>query len=98
MFESHWYGDYDADEEISSALFIGVMGSTFQIFNEDDFDDSDGEITLTTGTQMWAALTKFSFTNQSGAMGDAKPDGSVVAINKTVGDNYNDEAESVRFG
>jgi len=97
VFESHWYGDYDADEEISSALFIGVPGSAFQLFNEDDFDDSDGRITLTTGTQMWAALTSFSFTDQSHAGDAARPDSSVVDLNKTVGDDYNDEAESVRF-
>jgi hypothetical protein len=97
VFESHWYGDYDADEEISSALFIGVPGSAFEIFNEDDFDDSDGKITLTTGAQMWAALTNFSFTDQSHAGDAARPDNSVVVLNKTVGDDYNDEAESVRF-
>lgn len=97
VFESHWYGDYDADEEISSALFIGVPGSRFEIFNEDDFDDSDGEITLVTSSQMWAALTSFSFTNQSGAESVAKPEATVVTLNKTVDDDYNDEAESVRF-
>jgi hypothetical protein len=97
VFESHWYGDYDADEEISSALFIGVPGSQFEIFNEDDFDDSDGQITLTTGSQMWAALTSFVFTDQSQAEGFAQPESSVVTISKTIRDNYNDEAESVRF-
>ena len=97
VFESHLFGDYDADEEISSALFIGVPRSAFQIFNEDDFDDSDGRITLTTGSQMWAALTTFSFTDQSHAGDAARPDNSVVVLNHTVKDDYNDEAESVRF-
>ncbi len=97
VFESHFLGDYDADEEISSALFIGVPGSTFEIFNEDDFDASDGRITLTTGTQMWAALKSFSFTDQGHADDAARPDSSVVKLNQTVKDDYNDEAESVRF-
>ena len=97
VFESHWYGDYDADEEISSVILLGVPNSTFEIFNEDDFDDGDGKITLTTGAQMWAALTSFSFHDQNEANDVAKPDMSVVSISKRIGDDYNDEAESVRF-
>ena len=97
VFESHWYGDYDADEGISSVILIGLGGAGVEIFNEDDFDDSDGRVTLTTGDQMWAALTSFSFHDQGEAEGFAQPDASVVAVSKRVDDDYNDEAESIRF-
>ena len=97
VFETHIYGDYDADEEISSALLIGLGGTSVEIFNEDDFDDGDGKVTLTTGDQMWAALTNFSFHDHGEAVKFAQPSPSVVAVSKHVDDDYNDEAESIRF-
>ncbi len=97
VFESHLFGDYDADEGISSVLLIGLAGTSVEIFNEDDFDGGDGKVTLTTGEPMWAALTSFSFHDEGEAGGFAQPDPSVVAVSQHIGDDYNDEAESIRF-
>lgn len=46
---------------------------------------------------MWAALTSFSFHDQGEAEGFAQPDASVVAVSQRIDDDYNDEAESIRF-
>jgi hypothetical protein len=97
VFESHILGDYDADEEISSAILIGLGGTSVEIFNDDDLQDDDGKVTLTTGDQMWAALTSFSFHDQGEANNFAQPDPSVVTVSKHIGDDYNDEAESIQF-
>jgi hypothetical protein len=48
---------------------------------------------------MWAALTSFSFHDQGEAEANsfAQPDSSVLAVSKHIGDDYNDEAESIQF-
>ena len=56
-----------------------------------------GTYARTTGDQMWAALTSFSFHDQGEAEGFAQPDASVVAVSQRIDDDYNDEAESIRF-
>jgi hypothetical protein len=103
--EGHWYNvglfgpttDVDADEEISSMIFIGIPGKQIQLFNEDGFDDGDGQLTIQTGTEMWASLNSFSFTDQAGANSFKHPVGATVTVSRTIDDNYNDEVESIRF-
>jgi hypothetical protein len=101
----HWYNfmgtgpltDMDADDEISSIIFLGVEGKNVELFN-DNLDDGDGAFTVTIGDDKYAAVEYLD-----GQTPQVKPATSILHVDVTpsggIGepDKFNDEVSSIRF-
>jgi hypothetical protein len=101
--------DYDADDEISSIIFLGIPGSEFDLFGDSGCQAGHHEIVLTTGIDMWAALSSFSFhgtpksppgddKSQTDANQFLSPDSASVYVTGPAEDTWNDTTSSVCFG
>jgi hypothetical protein len=103
--------DTPANDEISSIIFLGLSGSKFELFDDVGCIEGHKEIVLTTGDEMWAALSSFSFQGQPAPPGNDKsqtdanqyvlpPSSATVSVyvTGTAGDTWNDTTSSVKFG
>jgi hypothetical protein len=87
----------DADDEISSIIFLGVEGKNVELFN-DNLDDGDGAFTVTIGDDKYAAVEYLD-----GQTPQVKPATSILHVDVTpsggIGepDKFNDEVSSIRF-
>lgn len=89
--------DVDADDNISSIIFLGITGSVFDLFGDSGCQFGHHEIVLTTGSEMWAALPSFSFHNITEAKQIVRPDSATVYVTGPAEDTWNDTTSSVCF-
>jgi len=89
--------DYDADDEISSIIFLGINGRVFDLFGDSGCQAGHHEIVLTTGSEMWAALPSFSFHNLNEAQQMVQPASASVYVTGPAEDTWNDTTSSVCF-
>jgi hypothetical protein len=89
--------DTEAEDELSSIIFIGPAGKRAQCFNDRDFDTDEGAFTLSVGPNFFTLVRdldgKHPGSEPPGLLNvDREPPGGVFNPDK-----FNDELSSVRF-
>ncbi len=91
----------DADDRFSSMIILGVDGSSIEVFNQVKQQvpaqprEDHGAFRLTTGIEMWAAIRNFQFHDLTDVT--VIPANDRITILSREPDNFNDEADSLRF-
>jgi hypothetical protein len=91
------FSPLDADDSISSIIFLGISGSVFDLFGDSGCQAGHHEIVLTTGSEMWAALRSFSFHNLTEAQQIVRPASATAYVTGPAKDTWNDTTSSVCF-
>jgi hypothetical protein len=89
--------DTEAEDELSSIIFIGPSGKQVQCFNDRDLDSGEGALTLTVGPNFFSLVR-----NLDGKTPGSEPAGTLhVDVAPPGGwfdpDKFNDELSSIRF-
>ncbi|HEX6289541.1 MAG TPA: hypothetical protein VFZ66_10140 [Herpetosiphonaceae bacterium] len=89
--------DTEAEDELSSLIFIGRKDKKVQLFNARDFDTDEGAFTLTIGRNLFVIVR-----NLHSAEPAEEPDGSLKVDKTPPGgvfnpDHFGDELSSLRF-
>ena len=91
-----WF-DYDADDDVSSIIFLGIPGSVFDLFGDSGCQAGHHEIVVTTGIDMWATLPSFSFHNDAEAKQIVQPASATAHVTGPAEDTWNDTTSSACF-
>jgi hypothetical protein len=86
--------DTEAEDELSSLIFIGPAGKVVQCFNARNFDNGEGQIDITIGQQLFAVVR-----NLHSRSPVSEPTGGEIAVVRpsTEDDRFGDELSSLRF-
>jgi hypothetical protein len=99
LFPPAIFSTVDADERISSMIFLGVDGSGIGVFNQPHqqhkVKGGHGAFKLITGVEMWAAIRNFQFHDDKDVI--LIPGGASIEILSRESQNFNDEADSLLF-
>ncbi len=94
--------DTEAEDELSSLIFIGPAGKRVQCFNARDFDDGEGQIDITIGRQSDGNIGEQLFaivrSLHSSSPTSEPTGGEIVRVKaSTQDDRFGDELSSLRF-
>ncbi len=94
--------DTEAEDELSSLIFIGPAGKRVQCFNARDFDDGEGQIDITIGRQSDGTIGQQLFaivrSLHSASPASEPTAGEIERVKaSTQDDRFGDELSSLRF-
>ena len=89
--------DTEAEDELSSLIFIGPRGKQAQLFNARDFKTDEGALTLTIGQNLFVIVRNLHSTDPAD-----EPDGALTVDTTPPGgvfnpDHFGDALSSLRF-
>lgn len=99
LIQRAWYeNDTEAEDELSSFIFIGPVRKTVECFNDRDTDTGEGQFNVTIGDKLFAFCT-----NLHSASPTSGPDGGELSVIHTPPggwfnpDTFGDELSSMHF-
>jgi hypothetical protein len=99
LIKRPWYSnDIEAEDELSSLVFVGARGKMAECFNDRDCDQGEGKFTLTVGPKLFVIVR-----NLHSKRPTSGPDGDEIVIDVVppdgwfTADSFGDELSSMRF-
>jgi hypothetical protein len=84
--------DTEAEDELSSLIFVGPPGRRLQCFNARDFDTGEGQLDIVLGPEMFAAVH-----NLHSGTPTVEPAGATISFPASAS-SFGDTLSSIRFG
>ena len=100
IVRSWWENDTEAEDEISSLILIGPPGKRVRLYNARDFNSGEGQLDLTVGDEMYAAVPNLHSADPTASVGQLQRVSPPAGFNPLPPHNittFGDEISSLQF-